>query len=176
MGQRIWLNVAYREKDRAKAAGARWDPRERRWYAPRSGMRALDRWLPTPPPPVQPQRIEPDPVWPDDPAELLRDVTGADSLPWAIRAPHGWFCHLCDSSCRAGEIQVAKVQARWLRTPMIVSQPIEWRHRLESRRDVDWRLVLHITGVLERTLAPGTAIRWNPETQRLDTITGPIKN
>ena len=49
------------EKDQAKAAGARWDPQARRWYAPRPGIRALDRWLPNLPPPVRPARVEPDP-------------------------------------------------------------------------------------------------------------------
>ena len=61
MVQRIWLDVAYREKDQAKAACARWDPQARRWYAPRPGIRALDRWLPNLPPPVRPARVEPDP-------------------------------------------------------------------------------------------------------------------
>lgn len=41
---RIWLDVAFAEKDEAKAQGARWDPAARRWYAPRAGMTALDRW------------------------------------------------------------------------------------------------------------------------------------
>lgn len=54
MTQRIRLNVPYREKDLAKTAGARWDPQVRRWYAPRPGMRALDRWLPQPPPATTP--------------------------------------------------------------------------------------------------------------------------
>lgn len=41
---RIWLDVAFAEKDEAKAHGARWDPTARRWYAPGPGMRTLDRW------------------------------------------------------------------------------------------------------------------------------------
>ena len=41
---RIWLDVAFAEKDEAKAHGARWDPTARRWYAPRPGTTALDRW------------------------------------------------------------------------------------------------------------------------------------
>jgi len=41
---RIWLDVAFAEKDEAKAHGARWDPTARRWYAPRPGITALDRW------------------------------------------------------------------------------------------------------------------------------------
>jgi hypothetical protein len=31
---RAWLDVPFAEKDEAKAAGARWDPAARRWYAP----------------------------------------------------------------------------------------------------------------------------------------------
>ena len=41
---KIWLDVPFAEKDEAKAGGARWDPAARRWYAPRSGLSALDRW------------------------------------------------------------------------------------------------------------------------------------
>lgn len=172
--QRIWLDVAYREKDQAKAAGARWDPQARRWYAPRPGIRELERWLPTPPRPARPARTEASLLWSDDPAVLLRSATGTVPLPWATRAPYGWFCHMCDSTCRAGEIQIATIQTRWLRRPMIVTQPIEWRHHLQRRGDVDWQLLAHIIRVLELALAPGTAIRWNPDTQQLDTITGPI--
>ena len=46
---RIWLDVPYAEKDAAKALGARWDPRERRWWAPPARVAALTRWLPVPP-------------------------------------------------------------------------------------------------------------------------------
>ena len=41
---RFWLDVPYAEKDEAKGYGARWDPRVRRWYAPRTGIRELERW------------------------------------------------------------------------------------------------------------------------------------
>ena len=43
-----WLDVPFADKDRAKALGARWDPAARRWYAPRPGMRGLDRWAARP--------------------------------------------------------------------------------------------------------------------------------
>jgi hypothetical protein len=43
--ERIWLDVGFEEKDTAKASGARWDPGARRWYAPRPGITALERWL-----------------------------------------------------------------------------------------------------------------------------------
>ncbi len=42
--ERIWLDVPYAEKDDAKAAGARWDPAAKRWYAPRVGMASLVGW------------------------------------------------------------------------------------------------------------------------------------
>jgi Domain of unknown function (DUF5710) len=45
---RVWLDVPFAEKDRAKAAGARWDPAARRWYAPRPGMAQLARWAARP--------------------------------------------------------------------------------------------------------------------------------
>jgi hypothetical protein len=44
MSERIWLDVPFSEKDVAKAAGARWDVAARRWYAPRAGVTALERW------------------------------------------------------------------------------------------------------------------------------------
>ncbi|MHC1559420.1 DUF5710 domain-containing protein [Actinomycetospora sp. C-140] len=44
--QQPWLDVPFAEKDDAKAAGARWDWRARRWYAPRPGVPELARWLP----------------------------------------------------------------------------------------------------------------------------------
>ncbi|MEJ2864192.1 DUF5710 domain-containing protein [Actinomycetospora flava] len=44
--QQPWLDVPFGEKDEAKAAGAQWDWRARRWYAPRPGMPELARWLP----------------------------------------------------------------------------------------------------------------------------------
>lgn len=48
MAERIWLDVPYAEKDRAKQAGARWDAAARRWYAPRGGMAALEAWSAAP--------------------------------------------------------------------------------------------------------------------------------
>jgi hypothetical protein len=47
-GGKIWLDVPYAEKDEAKAQGAWWDSAARRWYAPKPGMTALDRWLALP--------------------------------------------------------------------------------------------------------------------------------
>uniref|UniRef100_I2PX40 Antirestriction protein n=1 Tax=Desulfovibrio sp. U5L TaxID=596152 RepID=I2PX40_9BACT len=44
---RTYLAVPYREKNRAKAAGARWDGKAKLWYAPEgSDMAKLGAWLP----------------------------------------------------------------------------------------------------------------------------------
>lgn len=48
MVERIWLDVPYAEKARAKKAGAWWDPVAKRWYAPRNGMTALEPWTAAP--------------------------------------------------------------------------------------------------------------------------------
>lgn len=45
---RVWLDVPFSQKDAAKAAGARWDPNARRWFAPREGMAGLQRWAALP--------------------------------------------------------------------------------------------------------------------------------
>lgn len=46
--QRLWIDVPFDDKDAAKAAGARWDPQARSWYAPRPGIAALAAWSPLP--------------------------------------------------------------------------------------------------------------------------------
>jgi hypothetical protein len=48
MPAREWLDVPYAQKDQAKAAGARWDPQARRWYAPRPAMASLQQWAAQP--------------------------------------------------------------------------------------------------------------------------------
>jgi hypothetical protein len=47
---RAHLDVPFAEKDEAKRAGARWDPRARRWFDPRPPTPGLQRWAPAPPP------------------------------------------------------------------------------------------------------------------------------
>ena len=45
--EKTWLNVPYKEKNPAKAAGAKWDGREKRWYAPvGADLNGLTTWLP----------------------------------------------------------------------------------------------------------------------------------
>jgi Domain of unknown function (DUF5710) len=45
---RIYLDVPYRDKDTAKALGARWDPAAKRWYGPRPPTSGLARWVARP--------------------------------------------------------------------------------------------------------------------------------
>jgi Domain of unknown function (DUF5710) len=45
---RLWLDVPYDDRLAAKAAGARWDPSAKRWYAPRAGIQELRWWEPLP--------------------------------------------------------------------------------------------------------------------------------
>lgn len=45
---RIWLDVPFEEKDEAKELGARWAPDTKRWFAPRPGMKRLERWAALP--------------------------------------------------------------------------------------------------------------------------------
>jgi hypothetical protein len=43
-----WLDVKYDERCDAKVCGARWDPSERRWYAPSgTDLTDLRRWMPS---------------------------------------------------------------------------------------------------------------------------------
>lgn len=52
MNERIYLTVAYAEKDQAKALGARWDALARRWFVPEGlAVESFNRWLPTSLPP-----------------------------------------------------------------------------------------------------------------------------
>lgn len=45
--EKTWLNVPYMEKDQAWAAGARWDGKEKRWYAAvGADLNRLATWLP----------------------------------------------------------------------------------------------------------------------------------
>ena len=45
--EKIWLNVPYKEKNAAKGCGAKWDSREKRWYAPvGADLNGLAAWLP----------------------------------------------------------------------------------------------------------------------------------
>lgn len=49
--KRVYLEVPLREKDAAKAAGARWDAEEKKWYVPASqkGSPQIAKWLPAAP-------------------------------------------------------------------------------------------------------------------------------
>ena len=40
----IYLNVPYKDKDQAKALGARWDPEAKKWYTAPQSLQALSQW------------------------------------------------------------------------------------------------------------------------------------
>jgi hypothetical protein len=83
--QQPWLDVPFGEKDEAKAAGARWDWRAKRWYAPRPGMAELARWLPAhrdeAPPAESAAPADPTPPAPTPP-EVPPEVLLAEALRW----------------------------------------------------------------------------------------------
>jgi putative DNA primase/helicase len=60
--QKVFLAVPYREKGRAKAAGAKWNPEAKLWYAPEGAdMAKLRAWLPEKTPeaaPAMPPQVE----------------------------------------------------------------------------------------------------------------------
>ncbi|MEA4896386.1 MAG: zincin-like metallopeptidase domain-containing protein [Oscillospiraceae bacterium] len=69
---KIYLAVPYREKDRAKAAGAKWDTQAKLWYAPEGAdMTKLGAWLP---------RQEPTPAKTMDPREEFAQALRAAGL------------------------------------------------------------------------------------------------
>lgn len=179
MTDRIWLNVPYREKDAAKAAGAWWDPTARCWYAPREGMTTLDRWRPTPqateatPAPQHELPSHPDGAM----AEIiaLAGLPNGESFSWVTLAPQQWKCHMCDSACRAGELQTATIRRRLLRRPLIICQPHEWRHHLEARH-IPQGPKDQLLDLLSEHLSPGKAARWDPTRRRLVTVAGQTIN
>jgi len=43
--QKSYLNVPYAEKDTAKALGAKWDPSQKKWYAPSTlDLDLFEKW------------------------------------------------------------------------------------------------------------------------------------
>lgn len=46
--ERVWLDVPFADKDKAKAAGARWDSDARRWFAPAGLTSELSPWAAMP--------------------------------------------------------------------------------------------------------------------------------
>jgi hypothetical protein len=77
---KVYLAVPYEEKDKAKALGARWDPRHRCWYAGDQGaLAAFERWLPK---------------WALEPGETIR-------LPVLLLPTTCYLCHR-DITCVVG--------------------------------------------------------------------------
>lgn len=114
---RIWLDVTFAEKDEAKAHGARWDPAARRWYAPRLGMTALDRWQARP------------------------DVP--DLLPGEDRSfGSGLFVDLVPSSCWFSNVRSCVDQRDWERLRRMITTRAGHRcevcHRSQDREAHRW--------------------------------------
>jgi hypothetical protein len=115
--ERIWLDVPFDEKDDAKAGGARWDPAARRWFAPRPGMAALDRWA----------------AQPDLPAVLPGEDRSFGS---------GLFVDLVPSSCWFTNVRSCVVQKDWERLHRLIVDRAERRceacGRSEDREAKRW--------------------------------------
>ncbi|MBA8825520.1 hypothetical protein FHX42_002871 [Saccharopolyspora lacisalsi] len=117
MTRRTWLDVSFHEKDEAKRHGARWDPAEKRWYAPRPGMTALRRW------------------------EALPDVP--DPLPGEDRSfGSGLFVDPVPSSCWFTNVRSCVAGKDWERLRRVVTrragQRCEVCDRAEDRASRFW--------------------------------------
>ncbi|GLZ36880.1 DUF5710 domain-containing protein [Actinokineospora sp. NBRC 105648] len=117
MAERVWLDVPYRDKDEAKALGARWDPTGKRWYAPRAGVVGLARW------------------------EALPEVP--DLLPGEDRGfGAGLFVDLVPSSCWFTNVRSCVDQRDWERLRRMVTkragQVCEACARREDPREKRW--------------------------------------
>jgi len=42
----VYLDVPFADKDAAKRLGAKWDPRYKRWYAPKDKLQRFNKWIP----------------------------------------------------------------------------------------------------------------------------------
>jgi hypothetical protein len=114
---RVWLDVPYKEKDEAKAAGARWDPNAKRWYAQNTTTPALSKWA----------------AQPDIP----------DRLPGEDRSfGSGLFVDLVPSSCWFTNVRSCVDQRDWERLRRMLltraSQACEICGRGEDREVQRW--------------------------------------
>jgi len=58
--KRVYLAVPYAEKDQAKEAGAKWDRRQKAWYAPQGvDLKPLEKWTPEHQPKQENKAIDP---------------------------------------------------------------------------------------------------------------------
>ncbi|HTP16659.1 MAG TPA: DUF5710 domain-containing protein [Streptosporangiaceae bacterium] len=112
---RIWLDVPYSNKHQAKAAGALWDPRARRWYAPPGRRGQLSRWLALPDlPSVLPGEdrsfgsglfvdLIPAPCWFASAANCLREESW-DRVRRMVYGRAGQQCEACGASRAGGAV------------------------------------------------------------------------
>ncbi|MGH9214185.1 MAG: DUF5710 domain-containing protein [Acidimicrobiales bacterium] len=122
--ERIWLDVPFSEKDKAKALGARWDPARKRWYAPRQGMAALDDWAATPPlPEVLPGEdrafgsglfvdLVPASCWFTNARSCVAEIDW-ERLRRMVCGRAGWACEACGDGEDREASQWLAVHERW---------------------------------------------------------------
>lgn len=113
----MWLDVPYREKDEAKALGARWDPGAKRWYAPPAAKAALQRWAALP--------------------EIGELLPGEDRSFGS-----GLFVDLVPSSCWFTNVRSCVDQRDWERVRRMVTKRADQRceicRRAEDRQAQRW--------------------------------------
>jgi ribonuclease HI len=83
MSTRIYVNVPYEEKDEAKALGAKWDPRKKKWWFPaeKTDAGVISRWGGVPPSEKNPRVIA-----------KTEDIEGADKTRAKTDTTiRGWF-------------------------------------------------------------------------------------
>lgn len=113
---RDWLDVPYAEKDKAKSLGARWDAREKRWYAPAGVTAELRPWAPS--------------------AEIPELLPGEDRAFGA-----GLFVDLVPKSCWFTNVRSCVSQGDWERLRRVVVARAG--RRCEACRDDGQRLEVH---------------------------------
>ena len=133
--EKTWLDVPYKEKNIAKAAGARWDRQEKRWYAPAGAdLERLSQWQAVP----QQQQETPAVVNPAaEFGQVLRDagllIEGEPVMDGKIQrvpvatgrsgAKDGAYCGFADGKPN-GWYQNHKTgaQGKWLATGHVLSE------------------------------------------------------
>ncbi len=143
--EKTWLDVPYKEKNIAKAAGARWDRQEKRWYAPAGAdLERLSQWQAVP----EQQHVSPVVVNPAaEFGQVLRDagllIEGEPVMDGKIQrvpvatgrpgAKDGAYCGFADGKPN-GWYQNHKTgaQGKWLATNHVLSEEAKEKLRKEA--------------------------------------------
>jgi antirestriction protein ArdC/phage/plasmid primase-like uncharacterized protein len=143
--EKTWLNVPYKEKDEAKALGAKWDKQEKRWFAPEgTDLSQLQPWLPV----ENVKRVENfPPLSPQDEFALALRKAGLDLQGQAPlmdgeihRVPltggkadelNGAYCAYADEAAGWSQNFVTGAKTPWIATGHVLSE----EQRREMLRD-----------------------------------------